>query len=177
MIDFIVPSLSRSKIRDFAHAIRFKLDSGKPYFEVVRFLDVIVCEIESLENFKLAIVPDSEMQGVHALADPDGNRITVTQSTYDGARKKVGRDRMTLIHEFGHLWLHKGVDLRFARSTQKLRAFESAEWQAKAFAGEFMIPYQYIGRHMSEEHVAQMFGVSIPAARYQISIYRKEGLI
>lgn len=175
MTDFLVPGLSRKEIRRRAHAIRFKLDSGKAYFDVVLFLDVVLDKL--LDGFELAIVSDSDLKGAHALADPAHNLITVTQSTYDGARSRNGRDRMTLIHEFAHLWLHKGIDLRFARSSEAIKAFESAEWQAKAFAGEFMIPFNRIQPNMSANEIANVFGVSVEAARYQLAQFKKEGLI
>jgi Zn-dependent peptidase ImmA (M78 family) len=59
---------------------------------------------------------------------------------------------MTFAHELGHLVMHPGaVKLRSEgtrRSTTPIRIFESAEWQARKFAAQFLVP----------DHVAIQFG-------------------
>ncbi len=179
MIDFFVPSLRRTDIRQIAHSFRLSLDSGIAYFDIVEFLDIVVPKSGLFPGFTIEISGTEEDLGnVHGLAKPDENKIILPSRTYDGARAGVGRDRMTLAHEFGHICLHKNIDPAFARTTSRdIPAYSSAEWQAKAFAAEFMIPHVYIAQYASMESVADKFGVSIAAARYQLNQYRKEGLI
>jgi Zn-dependent peptidase ImmA (M78 family) len=49
-----------------------------------------------------------------------------------------------------------------------LKPFEDPEWQADCLAGELLMPYDLI-KGMSDEEVALQCGVTMAAAKYQLS--------
>jgi Zn-dependent peptidase ImmA (M78 family) len=93
---------------------------------------------------------------------------------YDRAVAGHGRDRMTLAHEVGHLLLHTEVQLARRIGAGPIEAFRDPEWQAKAFAGELMVPRSLYpkGKHPSE--VAALLGVSVDAVFTQLNAWKRE---
>lgn len=75
---------------------------------------------------------------------------------------------MTLAHELGHFLLHDGITLGLARvgGAEQIPIYCDPEWQASAFAGEFLVDHDLI-RSMTPEEVADKCGVSLQAARIQ----------
>ena len=59
-------------------------------------------------------------------------------------------------------------------SPGSIRPFESAEWQAKVFAAELLIPADYIRGDESADVIAEEYGVSEIAAETQLDVLRKE---
>ncbi len=85
------------------------------------------------------------------------------------------RDRFTIAHELGHLFLHyeptvqKSPDA-IMRATRDKRfnddAHERAEWEANWFAAGFLMPrsvFKSVADHMSDEELATYFNVSLQA--------------
>lgn len=75
---------------------------------------------------------------------------------------------MTLAHEIGHYIFHNrqmGVLTR-VYPEDNVKTFEDPEWQATAFAGEFLCPAAST-HGLSVQKLAEKFGVSMDAARQQ----------
>lgn len=174
--DYVVPPKKRVSIRQLAHEDRLQVDGGKAYFDIMKFFEILLPKIMP-EFYLEATDDDSILEGAHARAYPDDSYIACRLDTYDGVRDNNPRDRMTLIHELGHLQMHKGVKATFARNFKKVERYRLAEWQAKAYAGEFLMCCDYLKGNESIQELMKKFGVSYDAASYQHRIFLREGIL
>ena len=169
MTKCIAEPLSRKDIRIMAHKIRIiEGNINECYFDIVHFLDVTLPRID--DNFSLVIKTKSELGECHGLTFPDRNEIQIREDVYERAMDGSGRDRLTMAHELFHLLQHEKTNISFARvePNSRIAAFRDPEWQADAFGGELLIPH-YLVKGMSAEMVAEKCGVSISAAKCQLS--------
>ncbi len=167
MADYIVESKSRKDLRNLAETLRrfLKLEN-EPRVPIVELLDVFT---QVFEDFNYEIVPDYALpSGVHAETDIRTGHITIKESVYEGACDGEGRDRMTIAHEIGHYFTLSfcGFSLQRNYSHQKVKPYNDPEWQAKCFAGEFMVPH-HLTNDMSPDEIVEACGVSYDAASYQ----------
>jgi Zn-dependent peptidase ImmA (M78 family) len=118
-----------------------------------------------LTGFNCEIVTNNEIGTDEARTYPSKKLILIREDVYDGACKGVGRDRFTMAHELGHLFLH--TDAQFARgeSTKPPKIYMDSEWQADTFASGFLVDYKYLKMCKSVQDVASLFGVSESAAK------------
>ncbi len=72
---------------------------------------------------------------------PDGPVIQVLPHVYERAAANNGRARLTVLHECGHVLLHRHVAVhhRGPRGAE-LKPWENSEWQANQFAAELLMP-------------------------------------
>lgn len=168
MSTYIASPMSRAKIRKVVNKIRDVMGLGeKDYFDVVRFIEYYLHEI--FPDFYLEIVPIHKMPFKYAEAIPETKCIKIREDVYDGAVNGNPRDRFTLAHEIGHLWLHRPGRITLARSTKKeeIPAYKCPEWQANTFAGELLVPPSGT-TDMNVENVIEKFGVSYQVASIQM---------
>lgn len=165
-----VPPLRINNIREIASALRSNagLTAVEP-FPALHFLELAMPAL--VDDFDLEIV-DSLPDGDEARAFPDGAPhhpsgpvIQLLAPVYDNASKNVGRARLTVLHECGHVLLHRHVAVhhRGPRGAE-LKTWENSEWQANQFAAELLMPVA--GFHAAgslEDYVVRM-GVSREAA-------------
>lgn len=170
-----VRPLSVQAIRDKASQIRQVLSVvGAPpngAIDVVAVTDIYLPKL--MDDFSLDIVADGSMGADHARTYPDKNLVQVQGSVYEGARHGHGRDRFTLAHELGHLFLHRGVTA-FARAAASSthKPYEDSEWQADAFAAEFLMPFKEILQCSSASEIPYLYGVSSQAAEVRFKKVR-----
>ncbi|WP_421416490.1 ImmA/IrrE family metallo-endopeptidase [Serratia plymuthica] len=128
-----------------------------------------------MPEFELLVASEAEMGGTHGLTFPQESRIILREDIYEGAVEGLGRDRMTVAHEIGHLLMHKNIAFARAEPGVQIRAFESSEWQAKCFSGELLVPMHHsrVLESMSVEEIAKECGVSCQAADYQKELIKK----
>ncbi|WP_312647590.1 ImmA/IrrE family metallo-endopeptidase [Aminipila sp.] len=157
--------LSREGIANIAKKVRriFGISDDTYYVDVIELLEKTIPKF--IEEFHCEVRPDYEMQEM-AITYPNENKIEIRESVYLGAVHGNGRDRFTIIHEIGHYVLHDEISTCFARRSEKIKTYENPEWQADAFAGEFLMLRTLIA-DMSSVKVANKCGVSPAAARYQ----------
>ena len=92
------------------------------------------------------------------------------QSVRDQALIGDGRARQMLAHELGHAVMHDGVPMSRRTgasgigSPKWLKAFESAEHQAKVFAPAFLINDTIAGRASSPDDISVESGISLESA-------------
>jgi Zn-dependent peptidase ImmA (M78 family) len=105
-----------------------------------------------IKQLSLEIVPDGHLQGDEAqtLAIPGKVEIKIGKSIFEKAKMRDGHALMTLTHELGHAVLHeKPVPLARpiieTKRPEYLRAYESAEHQAKYFAPERVNDFETAG--------------------------------
>lgn len=175
-IKLIAQPVTRKYLRALASALRSKLQYGiHPSFDIVRFLEIDLPKWDP--DFTFLISETLHSPGVHALTHIHISAIEVLEEVYTRACSGSGRDRMTLAHELGHLILHTDVSLARRDDGQIIRAYEDPEWQAKAFAGELMIPLDVFRTLKDPEDAPNIFGVSREAVEIQMKAWSKDHLI
>ncbi|RCX00585.1 MULTISPECIES: ImmA/IrrE family metallo-endopeptidase [Kosakonia] len=166
--DYRVPPQNRESIRSIVRSLRGTFGITGLKFPVMEVIEFALPQL--IPDFELHIGGMKEMGDTHGLTYPQEHLLILREDIYEGALNGVGRDRMTAAHELGHLLMHKNI--AFARSAPglKIRPFESSEWQAKCFSGELLVPaiHSRVLKGMSAEKVAEICGVSLEAARYQL---------
>ena len=169
MGEYIVEGKSRKDLRYLAMILRKHLGlENRLWVPIVELLDVLA---EILDGFSYEIVPDSALPpGTHAETDIRTGHITIKESVYERACNGEGRDRMTIAHEIGHFFTlcFCGFKLQRNFAKQEVKHFNDPEWQAKCFAGEFLVPYHLTG-NMTAAEIASACGVSYDAADYQLN--------
>ena len=146
-MDYRTKPTSRKELRTIAYFIRgyFKC-KNKLRFDVIDAYEKMSYLFEGVVT---EIVEDGELPlDIPALCEPDfegGYIIKVKESVYDGACKGVGGYRAHILHEMCHAILCMlGFTPILERTyrNNELKPFESMEWQAKALAGEILVPYE-----------------------------------
>jgi Zn-dependent peptidase ImmA (M78 family) len=94
-----------------------------------------------------------------------------------GACLGQGRDRFTIMHELGHLLLHTSDRIWLRRGHRAPKAYRDPEWQANAFAGEFLMPAALVRECSWPADMAETFGVSLQAAEIQLEHLKRAGLL
>lgn len=148
-MDFKTKPLTREQIREIAAVIRKIFKCRKKYFFDV--IDALERLPRIFKNVTVEIVSDNDQQLKDApattITDFQGNYcIKIKESIYMGAYyKNTGGYRSHIMHEICHVMLFMFVCLPFINSVYnnyELPSYESIEWQAKALAGEVLIPYE-----------------------------------
>lgn len=163
--------LSRKQIRMYAKSIRATLGlTDCTRIDIVRLAEIVFPELFAKDGFSFEILTREEMGSDHGLTDPSTGRVMIREDVYDQACQGMGRDRLTIAHELGHFLLHDGVTLGLARAgeNENIPPYRDPEWQASAFAGEFLMDADII-RNMTVPEIAEQCGVSTEAAAYQKS--------
>lgn len=170
-----VKALSIRKIRESAELVREALGvANDPQFNVAHALEFKLQKW----GFEYEIVPKEEMGDNHGLTYPDKGLIQLREDVYEGALAGNGRDRFTVGHEKGHLFLHTGIPLaRQAVVNPSHHIYEDAEWQADTFASELLMPLHMIkqlpARMLVPGEIADYFQVSYQAAEVRLNKLRK----
>lgn len=166
---FRAEPLSRREIREQAHSFRHMLGlDGEKYVDVLGLLENVLPIL--FHDFHTEVLPVSQMGSCHGLTLIDSNTIQIREDVYNGAYHGRGRDRFTIMHEVGHYLMLHNHAVGFARCDpgEDIPTYCDPEWQANAFAGEFLMDSNII-RNMSVEQIAEECGVSYQAARLQKS--------
>ncbi len=160
---------SRIKLRAYAKKIRelTKTPEDEP-FPVVPFLEIVL----GAWNYEMDIVPDEDMKTTYAETIPSLKIFRIRESVYDNAIEGSPRDRFTIAHEIGHLFLHDDVSVSFARNEKSIPAYKDPEWQANTFAAELLVPLSHI-RGLTIEEIAKKYSVSKKVAQIQASYLSK----
>lgn len=165
-----VPPLRINQIREIASTLRMNagLSPAEP-FPALHFLELAMPVL--VDNFDWEIVeslPDGNEARAYpdgAPHHPDGPVIQLLTQVYEKAAKNNGRARLTVLHECGHVLLHRHVAVhhRGPRGAE-LNTCENSEWQASQIAAELLMPVESFSSPGSlEEYIARM-GVSREAA-------------
>lgn len=174
-VNYVVPAMSRASIREFACYVRNTLGVTTPRIDIVRFLDLVLPQID--KGFRLEVCERSEMGANHGLTIPWEKVIKIREDVFDRASQGVPRDRFTLAHELGHYTLHADEGYARKMADDSVPPFQKSEWQANAFAGEFLVDYRHVRPHASAEDIVQIFGVSQKVAEIQHAELTKVGVI
>lgn len=150
--------LNIKQITEIAKNIREHYNIKKDeFFPVLEIIDKL------FENHKLSyqiIENDSDMVDENTLAIYNAveNFIYIKESVIDEYEEGIYRATFTLCHEFFHYLQNTTLGFSFER-VDECRPFEEIDWQANEFAGQVLIPQEYID--LDEETLQQMFHVSL----------------
>ena len=171
-MDGITHPTSRLFLRDVAKKFRERFFQNGLYVNVLSLVEVFPVYFPKCV---IVVVPDEEMEDgtpttiEENLLDETGlYTIRIKESVYERACKGSGGDRMHIIHEMSHYILIEeyGFKPLTARSYGNIVVRYkpcSMEWQAKALAGEIMMPYEETSG-MTEFEISKKCGVSHEAA-------------
>jgi IrrE N-terminal-like domain len=165
--DFVVDGKSAKEIEAKALAWRHALGVAEAWAPPM--VDLIEVKLPKLfPTFALVVRPDEEMGEAEAYTEFNPPIIAVRNSVYWFAKENDGRARMTFAHEFGHLVLHPGAAKTRMQnrnnSIQKIKPFESAEWQARKFAAFFLLPAHVVVQFGTARELSESCCVSLLAA-------------
>lgn len=166
---FKADACSRRDIQRFVYALKKKVRmENELYFPVLFFMENVLPIF--IPDFSLEIVPVEQMGNKHGETYPSKKLIRIREDVYLGAERGEGRDRLTIAHEIGHLFMHDDECIALCRleSDERLKPFEDPEWQANCFGGE-LLASSYLIKEMSVQEVKERCGVSSAAARCQLS--------
>lgn len=169
-----VPGRSDKEVRRIAEKIKaeFKTERRRPVNILRMVRKDTVQTLYGPRRLRFIVVTDEEMPEAYAKTEFEKGTVTITcrRDVYDRANMGVGRDRMTLAHEYGHAVMHCGAPLYRTISdvgrTQLSAtvAFESAEHQAKVFAAALLIHDEDAAEMNDADEISVEFGVSVQAA-------------
>jgi|SRR5947209_1746104 len=132
------------------------------------------------KTLKLEVHPDADMGEDDGLTifEPNCVRILAKQSVHEKAIFGDGRSRMILAHELGHAVMHEGAPKArrtFGNISPKyLKAFASAEHQAKVFAAALLIEESVAANCNTPEELAIECMVSMQAATIEFQRVKED---
>ena len=165
--------VSREDIRRYVRDLKRSVGlENVLYFPILQFVENVLPLI--IPDFQFEVVPEIEMGGKHGETYPSKNLMRIREDIYLRAAAGEGRDRFTIAHEVGHLFMHEDDSIALCRLApdEHLKPFEDPEWQADAFGGE-LLASSYLIQGMSEIQVQMKCGVSSSAAHVQLSTLRR----
>lgn len=178
-MDYRTKPITRKEIRNIARFIRrlFKC-RNKYYFDVINAFEQlpfifnnVITEVVSDNDPELGKAPSTiipDMKGKYT--------IKIKQYVYEGAYfHKIGGYRNHIMHEICHLFLFLlGYLPHFDRvyKNNELKNYESVEWQAKALAGEVLIPFENT-KGLTAKQIMKKCKVSKDAANKRLSFENK----
>lgn len=176
-----VKTLSRATARRKAELIRKLFDAEPGKLDIVKFLEKLPVLVDGIN---VEIVEDEEMKfGDFAYFEPDFSsgegKIVISNSVYESAcgySTTSGRDRMTIAHEIAHYFLMMWLEYIPVDKyhSGKISPANDPEWQAKALAGELLMPFEDTKSYTDPKILAKDYGVSVEAADYRINGYGKK---
>ena len=173
MVMYKAKPVSRREINDFVRKLRRRFNMEYvDKIDILRFIENDIYQLYS--DFKLEIVAVDDMVDPCALAEtfPDEHRMIIREDIYLKAYNGDGFARFTIAHELCHLFKHHEKNVSFCRRGTTLKTYEDPEWQADAFAGEFLAPgYLIVDKTIQQIH--QDHGVTTSAARVQKEVVRR----
>lgn len=163
--------LSRQDIRDYVDALRQKLKlQDAAYVDIVYLAENVFPFMFSKSGYSFQVIDNKAMGNRHGLTNPHDGTVYIREDVYMGANQGYGRDRMTIAHEIGHFLLHNGIVLGLSKvdPNTRISPCRNPEWQASAFAGEFLMGHNII-KDLTVQQIVDLCVVSRKAAAYQKS--------
>lgn len=160
-----VRPLSIGKIRRVAGTVRSALGVPGGQINMLRLFEHVLPSL--IPGYDWEVRSMEEMGSDHGLTYPNHPMIVLREDVYENVANRMPRDRFTLAHEIGHVFLHRGEVVLARNSNPKV--YECPEWQADTFAAEFLMPFEEATKCRSPAEIMERFNVSAAAAqrRYQ----------
>ena len=122
---FKADACSRKDIQRFVRSLKKKVGlENELYFPVIEFLENVLPML--VPGFNYEIVSEEEMGNKHGETYPSKNLIRIREDVYIRAANGEGRDRLTIAHEIGHLFMHEDDCVALCRldPNERLKALE-----------------------------------------------------
>ena len=114
MICYKADGISREEIRYCVRKLKRLVGlEYKKYFPILVFAENILPLM--IQGYQFEVVPVEEMGNKHGETYPSKNLIRIREDVYIGAADGKPRDRMTVAHEIGHLFLHENDSVALCR--------------------------------------------------------------
>lgn len=171
-----VKPTSTQKIREIAKIVRGALGSPTGYIDIQTVLEFVFPTM--LDDFEYEIIEKRILGNDHARTYPLHNKIQIREDVYEGLCNGNKRDRFTIAHEIGHLFLHRDESYYARNQTDKSehKIYEDSEWQADTFAAEFLIPFTDDLSNKTVTEISDIYGVSLQAAKNKHSKIQQQNL-
>jgi len=173
--NYYVPPKSRAWIRAVALNVRTQL--GIPnveQFDLIRLTELILSESFQLIEFHIETKEVmGNVEAVTVISLSKKPMIVLRQDVYDGARNGEPRDKFTVGHELGHVFLHSQIGTELVSAPEDCPAFRSSEWQANEFSAELLAPAHLLTDFDTEETIIDRFGVSSEVAVRRVKHFKK----
>jgi len=169
--------ISRSDLRVIAKAFRARFGcKNKLRFNVINayerfpslFPNVVTQIIDDDDD---SCMP-SNIPSSCTLSSDGTLEIRIRQKVYDGACDGVGGYRAHILHEMCHaILIMMGFSPIMGRAfkNNQIEPYRSMEWQAKALAGEILVPYERT-KGMSVKQIMAYCGVSKACAKMRLKL-------
>lgn len=176
-MDYLTNPTSRKDLRRLAPYLRKLFDvASTGAFPVLMVLEKLS---DVFKNCNYEIVEDSKLPAktmARCFQNDDGGfTIEIKESVYVGAYEKgIGAYLGFIAHEICHIFLFKiGFKPIYERSfdNNKLPAYCSVEWQAKALCAEVMIPFDE-SKGMKHKEILNRYHVSKAFADARLKLER-----
>jgi len=160
-----VPPRSTKEIYGIAEKVRSVFQLNGPYVPIDNIYEVMP---DLLTGFNYEILSKEEMGDDEGVTYPNKKLIHIREDVYEGACSGSGRDRFTMAHELGHLFLHTNVQFSRLNPAAPTKIYMDSEWQADTFASGFLIDATYLAKCYSIQDVVSMFGITKSAANCRL---------
>jgi transcriptional regulator with XRE-family HTH domain len=168
----IVPARSTESLWSAADQVRdLFVERDEPEFPI---MDVLEFRLEQfIPGFYVDVRTAEEMDGDEGRVVAGVNGIALREDVYEGAWNRVGRDRFTACHEFGHFLMHRQVTMARA-TTDKDKIYCDSEWQADTFAGALLLSRHHAPQFDGDaQRAASACGITPAAANVMLTKYEK----
>lgn len=168
----IVRRRTRPQIEALAQSARLALGLGAN--DRVAMLPILELALPRLlgEEYICEVVTDDRLPGAEAQVNTVKPQIVFRQTTYDALMEGNVRARFTAAHELGHLLMHSGEHIHYARALRHTSEQVDPEWQADCFAAAFLMPEDAFRECCSNEEAQERFGVGFRAANLRARTLR-----
>jgi hypothetical protein len=168
----VVQPMSADRIRAFAEKVRSAfLKDEQIKFPIVEVLEFKLSAV--LEEFVFDVREAEEMGELEGIVIAGRQMLCLRKDVYDDACRGNGRARFTASHELAHYLLHRNVQMARVRD-QGVAIYCDSEWQADTFAGALMMSRRHLHLFRDAEHAAELCGMSLAAAKYQLKLYGRK---
>ena len=174
--------MSRNEIRQYTNKIRGLIGlKSDEFVNAPKLYDTLSVLFSNHGlDFDYTVLPDNDeifIDKEEAFTNVVTGKIYIKESVMNRAcNNSYDRGAFTLIHELGHFFLHYiQLDAKLCRVEDEIDvpAYRDPEWQANAFASEFLMPFVAC-IDMTPDEIRNTFHVSKKAATIRASEIREE---
>ena len=163
--------LSVKKIEEYANKVRreFSVDLNS-HFTIFHILENLHNDgsltIQIMDNDDSIFEHEDEL----AKYSPIDNFIYIKEKVVEEYENHEYRANFTLAHEFFHYIQYQVLGFEFSE-VEKCKTYEDPEWQANEFAGQLLIPTQYV--EYADNVLYEAFHVSFECITTRKLYYKK----